>query len=147
MKGKVKIISIIEVLFVVVIHVLTISFLYAGLEKWGGGEAGLCFLVYSILTILTYISCKMSLKAGKFVPNILWFVFSVSPSLKYLNYLKGLHGQKSNVAGLIDLNYLSIKPPYTLIDLLISFPFFYLTTQLFLIFMLWLMQPDKEEKR
>lgn len=87
MKGEFKntrIKAILQVLFVVFLHFITIYLLKLKTEDWDEEIVRQMFLMYSASIFLTYMSCMMALKTRKLRYNITWLVISTLPSLRIL---------------------------------------------------------------
>lgn len=76
--------AILQVLFVVFLHFITIYLLKLKTEDWDEEIVRQMFLMYSASIFLTYMSCMMALKTRKLRYNITWLVISTLPSLRIL---------------------------------------------------------------
>lgn len=130
--------AILQVLFVVFLHFITIYLLKLKTEDWDEEIVRQMFLMYSASIFLTYMSCMMALKTRKLRYNITWLVISTLPSLRILFYLKEYQGGESGNPGFIEFDIPQI-------ELIYLFPVSYLGIQLILIFLMLIMILSKEK--
>jgi hypothetical protein len=76
-------------------------------------------IVYSVLIILLYITCMMSLVTRTIRYNLIWYYISTIPSISILCFLKEINGDKANVPGIIDFKF-----DDGVIELMFLFPLF-----------------------
>ncbi len=140
MKNKfiTRIRAISQVIFIVILHLFVIHIMDLKVGKWGEEGIRQILIVYSVLIILLYVTCMMSLVTRKFRYNLIWFCISTIPSISILFFLNKIQGNKAIGSGFIDFKF-----DDGFIELMILFPLSYLLIQLVLVIALWILKFPK----
>lgn len=140
MKNKLitRISAISQVVFIVILHLLVIHFMNLKIEEWEEEAVMQVFIVYSVLIILLYVTCMMSLVTRKIKYNLIWFFISTIPSISILFFLN-----KSNENEISGPGFIDFKFDNGFVELMFIFPFFYLLIQLVLVISLWILKFPK----
>lgn len=140
MKNKfiTRIRAISQVLFIVILHLFVIHIMDLKVGKWGGEGIRQIFIVYSVLIILLYVTCMMSLVTRKFRYNLIWLCISTIPSISILFFLNKIQENKATGSGFIDFKF-----DDGFVELMILFPFSYFLIQLVLVIALWILKFPK----
>ena len=94
-----------QVLFIAVLHLLVIHFLNLKVGVWDEEATRQAFLVYSVLTLLLFVTCMMSLVTKKLRYNLTWFCISTIPSISLLILLNISKVNEPIENNFIDLNF------------------------------------------
>lgn len=140
MKNKfiTRIRAISQVVFIVILHLFVIHIMDLKVEKWEEEGIRQILIVYSVLIILLYVTCMMSLVTRKFRYNLIWFCISTIPSISILFFLNKIQGNNVTGSGFIDFKF-----DEGFVELMILFPFSYLLIQLALVVALWIFKFPK----
>ncbi|MEK5236070.1 hypothetical protein NST99_10265 [Paenibacillus sp. FSL L8-0470] len=140
MKNKfiTRIRAISQVVFIVILHLFVIHIMDLKVGKWEEEGIRHIFIVYSVLIILLYVTCMMSLVTKKLKYNLIWFCISTIPSISILFFLNKIQGNNVTGSGFIDFKF-----DDGFVELMILFPFSYLLIQLALVVALWIFKFPK----
>ncbi|WP_152679906.1 hypothetical protein [Paenibacillus sp. IHB B 3415] len=131
-----------QVFFIAMVHLFVIHFINIKAEAWDEETVRQAKIIYSVLIIILYVTCMMSLVTRRIRYNLLWFCASTIPSIGFLFLL---HKDKANEPA--EYGFIDLKFDSGLFELVMIFPFFYLVIQIILVIALWVLKfPKKYEK-
>lgn len=130
--------AILQVLSVVILHLLVIHFMDFKLAKWEEETIRRMFVVYSVLIVLLYVTCVISLLRKRVKYSLMWFFVSTVPSIVMLHYLENNKESNSAVPGITEFKF-----DDGIIEFMFVFPCLYFLIQLILIIALWILKYPK----
>ncbi|AIQ40446.1 hypothetical protein MKZ24_27630 [Paenibacillus sp. FSL R7-0297] len=127
-----------QVFFIAVVHLFVIHFLNIKAEAWDEAAVRQAIIIYSVLFIILYVTCMMSLVTRRVRYNLLWFCVSTIPSVGFLFLL-----HKDKVSEPAEYGFIDLKFDSGLFELVMIFPFYYLVIQIILVVALWVLKFPK----
>ncbi|MEK3903450.1 hypothetical protein [Paenibacillus sp. FSL R7-0179] len=127
--------AILQVIFIVFIHLFVIRFLNLKSEVWEEEAVRQAYVVSFVLIILLYATCMISLLTKRLICNLIWFCISTVPSVSLLILFYNSRENEPTENYFIDLNFDS-----GFFELVIIVPVIYIVIQIVFIFVLWVMK-------